>query len=116
MRDKKKLHFITLILVFGVISLLTLMNEWSKPQSMQANTMMSDSMGNMMTSMHLQNVSINDLLYQEESREAASGMSSHHSAEDSEIKKIHYFTTFSIVILLPFIVAGTVFLSIIWLK
>jgi hypothetical protein len=84
---------------------------------MEANNgMMNDSMGNMMTSMHLGNVSINGLIYQEESQEAATGMNSHHSAEDSELNRIHYFTTLSIIILLPFIVAGTAFLSIVWLK
>jgi hypothetical protein len=93
------------------------MNEWSKPQPMEAAAgMMNDSMGNMMSSMHLGNVNISDLLYQEERQEAATGMSSHHSEEDSELKRIHYFTTLSIIILLPFIVAGTAFLSIVWLK
>lgn len=117
MIDKKKQHFISLFLIFGVIVLITLMNEWSKPQPLEAaSSMMNDSMGNMMSSMHLSNVSINDLLYQEESQEEASGTSSHHSAEDSELNRVHYFTTLSIIILLPFIVAGTTFLSIIWLK
>lgn len=117
MIDKKKLHFIRLSLIFGVIILLTLMNEWSKPQPSEAAAgMMNDSMGNMMSSMHLRGANINDLLYQEESQEAATGMSSHHSAEDSELNRIHYFTTLSIIILLPFIVAGTAFLSIVWLK
>jgi hypothetical protein len=93
------------------------MYEWSKPQpSEAASSMMNDSMGNMMSSMHLSNVNINDLIYQEERQEAATETSSHHSAEDSELRRIHYFTTLSIIILLPFIVAGTTFLSIVWLK
>lgn len=121
MIDKKKQHFISLFLIFGVIVLFTLMNEWSKPQPLEAaSSMMNDSMGNMMSSMHLGNVSIDDLLYQEENQEEnqeeASATSSHHSAEDSELNRIHYFTTLSIIILLPFIVAGTTFLSIVWLK
>mgnify|MGYP000647956086 CR=1 FL=1 len=117
MIDKKKQHFISLSFIFGVIILFTLMNEWSKPQPLEASSsMMNDSMGNMMASMHLSNININDLVYQEESQEAATGMSSHHSAEDSELKRIHYFTTLSIIILLPFIIAGTAFLSIVWLK
>ena len=117
MIDKKKQHFISLFLIFGVIVLFTLMNEWSKPQPLEAaSSMMNDSMGNMMSSMHLGNVSIDDLLYQEASQEEATESSSHHSAEDSELNRIHYFTTLSIIILLPFIVAGTTFLSIVWLK
>lgn len=117
MIDKKKQHFFSLFLIFGMIVLFTLMNEWSKPQPLEAaSSMMNGSMGNMMSSMHLGNVNINDLLYQEESQEAATGMSSHHSAEDSELRRIHYFTTLSMIILLPFIVAGTAFLSIVWLK
>lgn len=119
MIDKKKIHFVRLSLIFGVIVLLTLTHEWSKAQSWQTgSSMMSETMGMMMTSMHLKNVNINDLIQQSESQENANStsMSSHHNAQDSELGRMHYFTTLSIVMLLPFLVAGTIFLSIVWLK
>lgn len=123
MIDKKKLHFFRLCIIFGIITIFALLNEWSKPQSWQANnSMMSGSMGSMMSSMHLSNITLDDLIVQKEAQEAPvnagsnDSTSSHHNAKDSELGRAHYFTTLSIVVLLPFIVAGTMFLAIVWLK
>lgn len=117
MINKKKLQFIKLCVIFGAVVLLALFNEWSKPQAMETNnSMMTGSMGSMMSSMHLSNLKLSDLLYQEEMQENSSNMSSHHAKQETELSRVHYFTTMSIVLLLPLIAAGTVFLSIVWLK
>lgn len=115
--DKKKLHFFRLCVIFGTIVLLTLMAEWSMPGATKDSTsMMNSSMGSMMSSMHLNDISLSDLFNQAERQETASGTSSHHSGEETALGSLHYFTTISIVFLLPFIIGGSIFLAIVWLR
>lgn len=78
--------------------------------------MMGQSMGNMMASMHLKNINIRDLFYQKESMNMMQGMQPHHNNQSGFLIISHYLTTGTIIILLPFIIAGSVFLAILWIK
>jgi len=121
MLDKKKIHFWQLVLIFGAITILALAVSYGYGYRKQAS-MMTQSMGNMMGSMHLRNITIGDLVKQQEQMEMVQGQnqsqnhSSHHGESNSFLKTAHYLTTATIIILLPFIVAGTVFLAIIWIR
>jgi hypothetical protein len=80
--------------------------------------MMEQSMGSMMQ-MHLENVTVADLIKPNEQMNVSQGgdsIAGHHEAEYGFLQIMHFLTTATIVILLPFIIAGTVFLGIIWLK
>lgn len=119
--DKRKLNFWQLSIIFGAITIIALAVSYGYGYKKQAS-MMNKSMGNMMSSMHLRNVTIYDLINRQEQMEALQGQnqsqnhSSHHSESNSFLKVTHYLTTATMVILLPFIIAGAVFLAIIWLK
>ncbi|MCX7922257.1 MAG: hypothetical protein N3B21_09645 [Clostridia bacterium] len=116
MRDKKKHHFLQLAVIFGVITLLTLLYAWGSREGTMSNTgMMGASMGSMMQSMHAKNITISDLIKQQEQTEMASGgMLSHHEGGSAGIKLSHYLTTGIIIVLLPFIIAGAIFLGVVW--
>lgn len=120
MLDKKKHHFLQLAFIFGAITIISLMASWGYRNASDASKeMMGQSMGKMMQGMHLQNITIGDLIRQQESAEAASntGMESHHAGSgNTGLETGHFMTTAVIVILLPFIIAGAVFLAIVWLK
>jgi hypothetical protein len=75
-------------------------------------------MGNMMSSMQLKNVTLNDLLngQQQDNMSMGSDMSSHHENGSDFMKVSNELTTGTIVVLLPFIIAGAIFLAIIWIK
>ncbi|WP_070000010.1 hypothetical protein [Cellulosilyticum sp. I15G10I2] len=118
--NKKKLPFIQLAVIFGSITLMVLLYSWaSSPNTASNSSMMEQSMGNMMK-MHLKNVTVADLVKpqngQIEISQGGNSIAGHHNAQYGFLKTMHYLTTATIVILLPFIIAGTVFLGIIWLK
>jgi len=116
MLDKKKHHFFQLVIIFASITIISLLSAWGyRSNSETSMGMMGQSMGKMMSSMHAGNASLSDLFVQQESMEMASGMESHHQA-DKKMKTTHLFTTAIIVILLPFIIAGVVFLTVMWIK
>lgn len=118
MPNKKTHHFWQLVLIFGAITVLALAASYGYSRTQQAG-MMGSSMGNMMSSMHLRNITVNDLIRQQEQVETATGqdsMASHHGEGNGFLKATHTLTTATIIILLPFIIAGTVFLTIIWIK
>lgn len=120
MLDKKKIHFWQLAIIFGSITILALINSYINYQGGQAESM-GDTMAKMM-GMHLENVTVSDLISRQEQVEAsaqntdAQDMSSHHSGTNSYTNAVHLLAIATIVILLPFIIAGTVFLAIIWLE
>lgn len=115
MISKKKLHFLQLAFVFTAITICTLLYDWSNNMNLSNSmSMMSQSMGNMMSSMHLKNTQLSDLISYKEQEQ--SNMSMSHEPKEGYIKEIHYITTIVIVILLPFIIGGTVFLAITWIK
>ena len=118
MLDKKKIHFWQLTFIFGLITFLALIYSYGNDQGNQSQ-MMGDTMGEMM-GMHLNNVTVSDLIAQEGQMDTTAqsqvqDMSSHHSETNSFVNAVHLLAIATIVILLPFIIAGTVFLAIIWL-
>lgn len=117
MLDKKKHHFNQLVVIFGAVAIISLLSVWGYRSDAEVSmSMMGQSMGNMMSTMHAKNITLNDLFIQEEKVEAAVGMESHHNEQDAFLRNSYNTTTAMIVILLPFIVAGSVFLGIVWLK
>lgn len=119
MFHKKKRNFLILVFIFTSITIIKLTYDWQF-NSNSSESMMTDSMGNMMSSMHLQNITIEDLIRQQEQMDnilnSNDEHSSHHSGGASFLTAIHQITTGTIVILLPFIIAGTIFLTIVWFK
>ncbi|KNY28064.1 hypothetical protein [Pseudobacteroides cellulosolvens] len=119
--DKKKLRFWRLAITFVEITILALIVSYGYGYRKQAS-MMNKTMGNMMSSMHLGNITLSDMIKEQEQIEGlqeqnqSQSHNSHHSQSDSFLTATHYLTTATIVILLPFIIAGSVFLAIIWLK
>ena len=120
MFDKKKLHFWQLFIIFASITIISLLYSWGSNSNIPVSMpMMQKSMGDMMQ-MHLKDVTIADLIRQEEQPNQASqsdnDMSSHHEEQELFLKMIHQLTTATIILLLPLIIAGSIFLAIIWVK
>ncbi len=118
MVDKKKLHFLELAFLFGLVAVLTLLYQWGYSPILETGTgMMSGSMGSMMVSMHGRGATLAELLRQEEASEAGmTGSSSHQGHHGNHLSRIHYITTMTIIVLLPLIIAGSAFLAVIWVK
>jgi hypothetical protein len=78
--------------------------------------MMDQSMGNMMGQNHLKEITIRDLILREEQSETTQTdeHAQHHSSEGSPLSALYRITTLTIAVLIPFILAGTIFLMIIW--
>ncbi|MCX7923088.1 MAG: hypothetical protein N3B21_13920 [Clostridia bacterium] len=121
MPDKRKLHFWQLVFVFGAITILALAANYGYG-SMKQPGMMNDTMGSMMGLMHLKNITVSDLVKQQERLESIQGQaqtqnhSNHHATSGSFLKTAHYLTTAAVILLLPFIIAGSIFLAIVWIK
>ncbi|MGE5404908.1 MAG: hypothetical protein ACM3PP_08205 [Candidatus Saccharibacteria bacterium] len=114
MPDKRK-HFLQLSIVFGAITILALLNAWGFTAGKEPGmAMMGQSMGQMMRSHHAENITFWDLFGSGEAMQMGMDMSSHHSG-GSHMQSIHRLTTIVIVILLPFVVAGAVFLGVTWI-
>ncbi|BCN29572.1 hypothetical protein [Anaeromicropila herbilytica] len=114
---KKKMPFIKLSIVFIIIIMTSLFYSWGYSKNNQESTMMSKSMGDMMGENHLKNITIRDLLVQEKKSnidQSKNSTASHHDSGKGLLKLIHNITTITIVALIPFIIAGTIFLVIIW--
>lgn len=117
MLDKKKHHFLQLVIIFGAVTIISLLSAWGYRSKVETSMkMMGQSMGNMMSTMHAKDITVSDLFKQEEKVEAATGMEGHHNSQDDFLKNSYNITTALIIILLPFIVAGSVFLGVVWLK
>ncbi|MFZ5353705.1 MAG: hypothetical protein ACOZCL_13425 [Bacillota bacterium] len=115
--DRKKMNFIYLAIAFAILTVLSLYSTWSQASSLNMqSTMMDESMGGMMAMMHLENASIASLVMQQEQMEAASDQTDHGSHHSEGLGKLHYLITATIIILLPIIIAGTVFLAVAWYK
>jgi len=115
---KKKLPFIILSIVFFIVVLLAIFISWGNyDENSSGSGMMGQSMGNMMGENHLKDITVGDLIKQQEVNETikqgAGDTSSHHSSTGF-IKIFHKITTITIVLFLPLIIAGSVFLMIIW--
>lgn len=117
MLNKKKLHFYQLCFISIGVVVITLLINWGYfPFEGKSESMMTKSMGGMMSSMHLKNIKLSELFISETQNKGS--ISSNNTTETtiSYKKGIHYITTIIIIVLLPFIIAGTVFLTIIWIK
>jgi hypothetical protein len=124
MFDKKKLNFWRLAIIFIGFIAITLSALWLSPQGTKA-TMMNESMANM-ASMHLNNVTIYDLIGGNDTDTGSSASSivtkttsnstQHHEGITSEVKIIGTMTTVIIFALLPLLLCGIIILSIVWIK
>jgi hypothetical protein len=123
---KNRKPFIKLSIIFGMVILITIFYEWGTNwNKMSQSSMMSQSMGDMMSGMKLKDVTMKDLIRQQEMQQGSQnqqsvsqdqqsqGHNSHH-ASNGFMGQLHSVTTRTILILLPFIIAGSVFLAIIW--
>jgi len=111
--NKKKINFWWLAFIFGILTFFTLLLSWGiTPLTFEKTGMMADTMGNMMVNMHLENVTLASLLQPGEAHMRMSG--NYHNMAFS-LKVIHYLTTATVLMLLPVITAGTIFLAIVWL-
>ncbi len=114
---KKKLPFIKLSIAFFIIILLAIFISWGNYKENNSGSGMDQSMGNMMGENHLKDITISDLIKQQEVNETmkqgTNDTSSHHSSTGF-LKILHKMTTITIVLFLPLIIAGSVFLMIIW--
>lgn len=117
MINKKKLHFYQLTIIFTAISIIALMYNWGNwSKADKSESMMTDTMGKMMKSMHLGSVKMSDLFKSEAMANNDNNQNSQVQEEGSYIKDLFNLSTIVVVVLIPFIIAGTVFLAIIWLK
>lgn len=118
MINKKKLHFYQLSFIFTAVIIIALLYNWGyQSSSKKSESMMTESMGNMMSSMHLKNVKLSDLFKTEiANNKTNSDSTSHHEETSSYKKDIYYITTAVIIVLTPFIVAGCIFLAVVWIK
>ncbi|MBB6215474.1 hypothetical protein HNQ80_001563 [Anaerosolibacter carboniphilus] len=113
MLDKKKHHFLQLSVIFGALVTLSLLANWGYNAGLETGmTMMGQSMGNMMQTMHGQEITVSDLIRQEEKIETATQQENHHESESSFFNA----ATGLMMVSLPFIIAGTIFLAIMWFK
>lgn len=115
MFNKKKMHFWRLVVLFGALILITLFLLWSNAP-MQKASMMDSSMGNMMNSMHLSNITIYNLFDTMNSQKEISGTESHHLNQAPVIYQLSLLTTSIIFLLLPFIIGGAILLGIVWIR
>lgn len=115
MLDKKKHHFLQLVIIFSAVTVISLLSAWGfRSKNETAMSMMGQSMGKMMSSMHGHNISLNDLFGSSPGMNMSTNMDSHH--QGSNMMTSHFISTAVIAVLLPFIVSGTVFLFIMWMK
>lgn len=114
------LHFYQLSFIFTSIVIISLLYNWGYiGNSKKSESMMTQSMGSMMSSMHLKNIKLSDLFKVESQKinnNSANNSTSHHEVNNSYKKDIYYITTIIIIVLTPFIVAGAIFLTIVWIR
>jgi len=119
MFDKKRINFWRLCFVFSGLTFITLVLLWSSPKLPKAQ-MMDGSMGNMMKQMHVEGTTIYDLFSSEngksQMKENMKEMHSHHQGQSTIIFKLNNLSTAIIFILIPFIIGGTIILTIVWIK
>lgn len=115
MFDKRKLNFWRLALLYTGATIVILFFLWSSPYTPKSQ-MMASSMGNMMKTMHLSDITIYDLIGNQMEEQSVSGTANHHQDESSPIYNMGIITTSIIFLLLPFIIGGTIILTIVWIK
>lgn len=122
MFDKKKLNFWRLALGFAGLTLITLMFLWTGPLSPKAQ-MMDGSMGKMMAEMHAGNLTIYDFFidiapeeHEEHEEHEAQEAENHHEDASSMMRRMNFWTTATVFLLLPLILGGAIVLTIVWFK
>lgn len=116
---KKKMPFIRLSIAFLLIITAAIFYSWgyNDVNKSDAGMMMDQSMGEMMGENHLKDITIRDLIRQEENNDteqSSDNQAEHHDTGVNLLTMLHRITTITIVALIPFIIAGTIFLMIIW--
>lgn len=115
MFDKKKINFWRLAFLFAGFTAIALTLLWGLPGEPDAQ-MMDSSMGNTMKQMHVANVTIYDLVSNQESQDQMSSMHSGQKGQSPVIMRLNFLTTGMIFLLLPLIVGGTIVLTIVWYR
>jgi len=127
MFDKTKLNFWRLAVIFSGFTVITLISLWLSPQEKKASMMNeSISMANM-ASMHLENVTIYDLIGSSDTDSGSTDSGTvpqvtsnnstlHHEDETSGVRTLGIITTVIIFTLLPLLICGTIILTIVWIK
>ncbi|SDD66464.1 hypothetical protein [Sporomusa acidovorans] len=107
-----KKHFWQLAFGFLLLVVLALMSAWNeqRTQAGMMAQMMGGSMGDMMRMMHASNITLADLL----TWKSEVGMTQGAKQAGSFLMWVHTVTTNTIFLLVPVILAGTVFLLIVW--
>lgn len=110
-----KLHFWQMTAVFVLLVIVTVGLQWYTYQAEEQQMMtqmMGQSMGEMMRMMHASNVTTAQLLTWRSEKRGSTGS---RQTEATELMEwMSGFTTGAIFLLLPFIMAGTAFLLIVW--
>lgn len=125
MFDKTKLNFWRLAVIFSGFTVITLISLWLSPQEKKAS-MMNESMANM-ASMHLENITIYDLIGSSDTdlgstdsgtvpQVTSNNSTLHHEDDTFGVRTIGIITTVIIFTLLPFLICGTIILTIVWIK
>ncbi|MDT3427912.1 ABC-type sugar transport system permease subunit [Paenibacillus forsythiae] len=118
MFNKQKRPFWQLSSVFAVIVVLVLALSWSNPS--EKVSQMDASMADMMSQELLGSATVPDLFNPGtmDSPEALSGNGEHagHHQQAGKLYAIHLITTALLVFALPVILAGALFLAIVWPK
>ncbi|NJJ40856.1 hypothetical protein [Paenibacillus apii] len=118
MFNKQKRPFWQLSFVFAVIVILVLALSWSNPS--EKVSQMDTSMADMMSNEVLGYATIPDLFNPGtmESTEVLSSNGEHtgHHDQAGRLYAIHLITTALLVFMLPIIIAGALFLAIVWPK
>lgn len=107
-----KKHFWQLTFGFLLLVMPALISSWSTYQNQDGMMMqmMGQSMGDMMRMMHASNISLADLLtWKNEMTMPQSALGA-----STGLMLVHMLTTNIIFLLVPVILAGTVFLLIVW--
>jgi hypothetical protein len=113
MFDKKKLNFWRLAVIFTGITITILYLLWSSPNKSKS-AMMDGSMGSMMKSMHISNLTVNGLLSNPKAPKQTADTEAHH--QDSPIYKTAVVVTATVYLLLPLVIGGSIILAIIWIR
>ena len=115
MFSKKKMYFWRLAFIFTGITILTLTLLWSSP-NMPTKSLKNVNMSDMMKKEHAGNTTIYTLFKNKEQSSEMDEMVSHHQDQTELIIKANFLTTAITFLSLPFIIGGSVLLSIVWKK
>ncbi|NPV92820.1 MAG: hypothetical protein HPY50_18800 [Firmicutes bacterium] len=111
---KKKLNFWRLALTFTAVTIAAVL--WVNGPNRGVVSGMDASMGNMMKKEHALGIRISDLFGPAEESPQMDQMHEHHTSQGQLIVSTHVLTTAAVMLMLPLVVAGSVFLAVVWIK